>query len=95
MKSIRFLISALTLQSAILLLHAQSPTIYSFAGRLTLEWCTNSSCSSTPAAFNAPVFCLPTVVNGNVYIPTFGITITGTLPAGCSASPCSGLVWYH
>jgi len=65
------------------------------AGTLALKWCSNSSCSSSPAAFNAPVFSLPTVVNGNVYIPTFGITITGTLPAGCSASPCSGLVWYH
>ena len=32
MKSIRVLVSALTLQSALLLLHAQSPVIYSFGG---------------------------------------------------------------
>lgn len=65
------------------------------AGTLALEWCSNSSCTSTPATFTAPQFALPTVVNGNVYIPTYGIAISGTLPAGCSASPCSGLVWYH
>jgi hypothetical protein len=32
MKSIRVLVSAPTLPSAMLLLHAQSPVIYSFAG---------------------------------------------------------------
>jgi len=61
---------------------------------LALQWCT-SSCTSTPSTFTASTFALPTVVNGNVYIPTSGISISGTLPAGCSASPCSGLVWYH
>jgi uncharacterized repeat protein (TIGR03803 family) len=32
MKSIRVLVSALTLQSALISLHAQSPVIYSFGG---------------------------------------------------------------
>jgi hypothetical protein len=55
--------------------------------------------NSIPAPANqAASFALPTVVNGNVYIPTSGIIYD--LPAGSSlaactqAKPCSGLVVY-
>jgi len=39
-------------------------------------------------------FALPTIVNGNAYIPTYSITSSSTDTACTAAAPCSGIVVY-
>jgi hypothetical protein len=67
------------------------------ATTLTLRWCTNSGCTSSPniTGFTTAKFALPTVVNGYAYIPTNGITALTTTSAICtSTSPCNGVAVY-
>jgi hypothetical protein len=42
----------------------------------------------------ASTFGLPTIVNGDVFIPTYQITYTSTNPSCSYGQPCSGLVVY-
>jgi hypothetical protein len=75
-------------------------TIFAYdATSLNLLWCTNSlTYSSTncdnSTSFVTATFARPTVVNGNVYVPTYGgITKAGN-PNCTSAEPCSGIIVY-
>ena len=72
-----------------------SGTLFAFsADTLKKIWCSSgeSYCDKS-AAFTAPSFNRPTVVNGNVYVPTYGITKAGN-PACTSSAPCSGVIVY-
>lgn len=65
------------------------------AGSLQLRWCSNATtCTASVSTFTNSTFALPTVANGYAYIPTSGIALSGTLPTGCAASPCSGVLVY-
>ncbi len=53
------------------------------ADTLSLLWCTNSlSYCDGSSAFSVPTFGLPTILNGNVYVPTYGVTISGSTVSG-------------
>jgi hypothetical protein len=53
------------------------------AGTMTLRCCSNSSqCTSNTSTFTTSTFALPTIVNGYAYIPTHGISISGTTYSG-------------
>jgi hypothetical protein len=73
-----------------------SGTVYAYdADTLSLLWCTNSlSYCDNSAVFVPATFARPTIVNGNVYVPTHGgITLAGN--ASCTpATPCNGVVVY-
>lgn len=70
------------------------------AERVSLQWCSNtdslcdssSSFSLTKGAVS--IFAEPTVANGYVYIPTFGINMTGGPSADCTGTQCSGVLVY-
>jgi hypothetical protein len=71
-------------------------TLFAYdATTLNLLWCTNSlsycdnSANFIPATFNRP-----TIVNGNIYIPTFGGISKAGNAACTSAAPCNGVVVY-
>jgi hypothetical protein len=73
-----------------------SGTLFAFdAATLNLLWCTNSLgyCDNS-TAFVPATFARPTIVNGNVYVPTFGgITQAGN--ANCTSSAkCNGVIVY-
>jgi hypothetical protein len=73
-----------------------SGTLYAFdADTLNLLWCTNSlSYCDNSTAFVPATFARPTIVNGNIYIPTFGgITKAGNPKCTLSAK-CNGVVVY-
>jgi hypothetical protein len=82
--------SALTLKWS-----SSNPTTHNPTFALTVPQFNNSADASQYAAAS---FALPTVVNGDVYIPTSGITYylpSGATTAVCTtSSPCSGLVVY-
>ncbi len=68
--------------------------LYAYDGNLNLLWCSASAWSPCEfsSAFTPESFALPTVVNGNVYVPTAGIASPGS---GCSStSQCSGVLVY-
>jgi hypothetical protein len=71
-------------------------TLYAYdANTLNLLWCTNSlSYCDNSTAFVPATFARPTIVNGNIYVPTFGgITKAGN--ADCNAAePCNGVIVY-
>lgn len=74
-------------------------TIYAYdAATLDLLWCTNSvhysqrNCDNS-TVFQGATFARPTIVNGNVYVPTHGITKAGN-PNCTSTTPCSGVLVY-
>jgi hypothetical protein len=73
-----------------------SGTLYAFdAETLQTLWCTNSqSYCDNSAAFRTASFARPTIVNGNVYVPTYGgITKAGN--SNCTSSaPCAGVIVY-
>ena len=71
-------------------------TLYAYdANTLNLLWCTNSlSYCDNSTAFVPATFARPTIVNGNIYVPTFGgITKAGN--ADCNlVEPCNGVIVY-
>jgi hypothetical protein len=73
-----------------------SGTLFAFdAATLNLLWCTNSlAYCDNSTAFVPATFARPTIVNGNVYVPTFGgITQAGN--ASCTSSAqCNGVIVY-
>lgn len=73
-----------------------SGTLYAYdAATLDLLWCTNSlSACDNSTAFIPATFARPTIVNGNVYVPTYGgITKAGN-PICTTSAPCSGVIAY-
>jgi hypothetical protein len=54
----------------------------------------NQSPPANQCAAPSGSFALPTVVNGSAFIPTYGITSSGTDTACSAASPCSGIIVY-
>ena len=72
-----------------------SGTLYAYnAATLDLLWCTNpnSYCDGS-AVFLPSTFARPTIVNGNIYVPTNGIYKAGN--SSCTPSaPCSGVIVY-
>ena len=65
------------------------------ATNLHLIWCSNSgSCTTSASAFTNPLFAVPTVVNGYVYIPTAGMTTVASNSTTCTSTPCSGILVY-
>ena len=72
-------------------------TVFAYdAETLNMLWCSSASAcgSSSPSGFTSPTFAVPTIVNGNVYIPTTGITMSASNPACTSSAPCSGILVY-
>jgi outer membrane protein assembly factor BamB len=75
-------------------------TLYAYdATTLDLLWCTNSlkysatNCDNS-TTFVPATFARPTIVNGNIYVPTYGgITKAGN-PKCTTAAPCSGVIVY-
>jgi hypothetical protein len=80
---------------------ANEGTLLAYDTSLNLLWCNNSSsyCDNS-STFTPSRFALPTVVNGYVYVPTYGITFTtnpsnASCPSnGSGAWVCSGLLVY-
>jgi hypothetical protein len=77
--------------------------LFAYDTSLNLLWCTLSSCTSNSSAFTlgspsgyagSSAFGLPTMANGYIYIPTYGVTaVTGS--STCTSTPCNGLVVYN
>jgi hypothetical protein len=73
-----------------------SGTLYAFdAETLHTLWCTNSLpyCDHS-AAFATASFARPTIVNGNVYVPTYGGVTKAGNPNCTSSTPCAGVIVY-
>jgi hypothetical protein len=51
-------------------------------------YCDNST------AFVPATFARPTIVNGNVYVPTYGQITKAGNPSCTSSAPCSGVIVY-
>ncbi len=71
------------------------------AESLQLKWCSNTASvcdNSSSFALNASsgktILSEPTVVNGYVYVPTWGINMTGGPSGSCTSTQCSGLIVY-
>jgi len=63
----------------------------------TLEklWCTNSeSYCDNSAVFQPAYFAKPTVVNGNIYVPTYGLISKAGNPSCTASTPCNGVIVY-
>ena len=73
-----------------------SGTLFAFdAETLQKIWCTNSqSYCDKSAAFQPSPYNKPTIVNGNVYLPTNGLISKAGNPSCTSSAPCSGVLVY-
>jgi hypothetical protein len=73
-----------------------SGTLFAFdADTLQKLWCTNAeSYCDNSAAFQPAPYARPTIVNGNVYIPTHGLITKAGNPDCTAADPCSGMIVY-
>jgi hypothetical protein len=73
-----------------------SGTLFAFdADTMTKLWCSNSeSYCDNSAAFQPAPYNRPTIVNGNVYIPTYGLITKAGNPACTPSAPCSGMIVY-
>jgi hypothetical protein len=73
-----------------------SGTIFAYdADTLDLLWCTNSlAYCDNSTAFVPATFARPTIVNGNVYVPTYGQITKAGNPSCTSSAPCSGVIVY-
>ena len=73
-----------------------SGTLYAFdATTLRKIWCTNSMayCDNS-AVFQPAPYNRPTIVNGNVYLPTYGSITKAGNPSCTTSTPCSGMIVY-
>ena len=71
------------------------------ADSVLLKWCSNTATvcdNSSSFSLSAPtgktILSEATVVNGYVYVPTWGINMTGGPSGSCTSTQCSGLVVY-
>jgi hypothetical protein len=75
-----------------------SGTLFAYdANTLSLLWCSNSQqyCDqANSTVFAKTPFARPMIVNGNVYIPTGGVTQSQATGAACTTVPCSGVLVY-
>lgn len=73
-----------------------SGTLFAFdAETLQKLWCTNSlSYCDNSTSFAPATFARPTIVNGNVYVPTYGNITKAGNPSCTVLTPCSGVIVY-
>jgi hypothetical protein len=73
-----------------------SGTVFAYdADTLELLWCTNSlTYCDNSTAFVPATFARPTIVNGNVYVPTYGQITKAGNPNCTSSAPCAGVIVY-
>ena len=71
-------------------------TIFAFdAATLQKLWCTNSETYCDNSAFFQPApYSRPTIVNGNLYVPTHGLISKAGNPNCTTSEPCSGIIVY-
>jgi hypothetical protein len=71
-------------------------TVFAFdAATLQKLWCTNSETYCDNSAYFQPApYARPTIVNGNVYVPTYGLISKAGNPNCTTSAPCSGVIVY-